>query len=161
MPRPARLIAQLMLYGLFAAVIGILSNAPSHTHFPPDKALIKLSFSHPAKRKGECRRLTRKEIAKLAPNMRRAQDCPRSSGTTGRSSSASGTARANGCRFSWSWISMAHCCIASRCRPPDFGATARRRSIAAFRLPRAGTGWLSGCAIRPARPGTITSARRT
>ncbi len=77
MPRPARLIAQLMLYGLFAAVTGILSNAPSHTHFPPDKALIKLSFSHPAKRKGECRRLTRKEIAKLAPNMRRTRDCPR------------------------------------------------------------------------------------
>jgi hypothetical protein len=77
MPGPGRLISQFMLYGLFAAVIGILSNAPSHTHFQPDMALIKLSFSHPAKRKGECRRLTREEIARLAPNMRRTRDCPR------------------------------------------------------------------------------------
>lgn len=77
MPGPVRLIGQIMLYGLFAAIIGILSNAPSHTHFPPDKALIKLSFSHPAKRKGECRRLTGEEIARLAPNMRQPLDCPR------------------------------------------------------------------------------------
>lgn len=77
MPGPGRLVAQLVLYGLFAAVIGIFSHAPSHTHFPPGQALIKLSFSHPAQRKGACRRLTRAEIQALAPNMRRTRDCPR------------------------------------------------------------------------------------
>ena len=34
-----------------------------------------LTFVHGANRKGECRRLTVEEIAKLAPNMRQAQDC--------------------------------------------------------------------------------------
>ena len=36
-----------------------------------------LTFVHGADRKGECRRLTPEEIAKLPPNMRRVQDCPR------------------------------------------------------------------------------------
>jgi len=36
-----------------------------------------LTFVHGADRKGECRRLTVEEIAKLPANMRRVQDCPR------------------------------------------------------------------------------------
>ena len=39
--------------------------------------MMMLTFVHGADRKGECRRLTPEEIAKLAPNMRRVQDCPR------------------------------------------------------------------------------------
>jgi hypothetical protein len=74
---PHRLIAQIALYGLFAVFIGYFSNAPTWSRFGPDQALIKLSFSHPGKRKGECRWLTPDEIAELAPNMRRTRDCPR------------------------------------------------------------------------------------
>ncbi len=74
---PVRLIAQIALYSLFAAFIGYFSNAPSWSRFGADQALIKLSFSHPGKLKGECKQLTREEIAKLAPNMRRSQTCPR------------------------------------------------------------------------------------
>lgn len=74
---PVRLVAQIALYGLFAVFIGYFANAPTWSRFGPDQALIKLSFSHPGKLKGECRRLTREEIAKLAPNMRRTRDCPR------------------------------------------------------------------------------------
>ena len=36
-----------------------------------------LTFVHGADRRGECRRLSPEEIAKLPPNMRRVQDCPR------------------------------------------------------------------------------------
>jgi len=50
---------------------------PAYLHFDPDKALIKMSFSHPGQRVGDCRQLTPEEIAALAPNMRQALDCPR------------------------------------------------------------------------------------
>ena len=36
-----------------------------------------LTFVHGAERVTECRRLSAQEIAKLPPNMRRVQDCPR------------------------------------------------------------------------------------
>ena len=39
--------------------------------------MMMLTFVHGADRKGECRRLSPEEIAKLPPNMRRVQDCPR------------------------------------------------------------------------------------
>ena len=44
---------------------------------PPALALIKLSFSHAAKRVGVCRSLTQEEIAAQPPNMRHSEDCPR------------------------------------------------------------------------------------
>jgi hypothetical protein len=43
----------------------------------PDQALIKLSFVHGAQRRGDCRRLSPDELAKLAPNMRKSMECPR------------------------------------------------------------------------------------
>lgn len=72
-----RYIGQALVYGLAAVVLGVFSVWPSYTHFPADQALIKVSFVHGAKPKGECRRLSAEEIAALAPNMRRAVDCPR------------------------------------------------------------------------------------
>jgi hypothetical protein len=77
MIRPRRILGQALAYLLFAAPLGVFSAAPSYTYLEPDKALIKLSFSHAAQRKGECRRLSREEIAALPPNMRRTEDCPR------------------------------------------------------------------------------------
>lgn len=72
-----RLIGQVIVYAGFAAVIGYFSHAPAFQHFPADKAVLTLSFSHGAKRKGECHRLTREELLKLAPNMRKPVSCPR------------------------------------------------------------------------------------
>jgi hypothetical protein len=72
-----QLAAQAAAYLLFAALLGYLSVAPAYVHLDPDKALIKLSLSHAAKPKGECRRLSAEEIAALPPNMRRPLDCPR------------------------------------------------------------------------------------
>ena len=68
---------QAMAYALFAVAIGYFATRPAYTHLDPDKALIKLSFSHAGQRKGDCRQLTPEELARLAPNMRRPLDCPR------------------------------------------------------------------------------------
>lgn len=72
-----RYFGQGLLYLFLAVVLGYFSDSPAYTHFPPDLALIKLSFTHGGKPKGECRRLTADEIAALPPNMRRPMDCPR------------------------------------------------------------------------------------
>jgi hypothetical protein len=77
MTRPLPILGQAVAYLLFAAVLGVFSAAPSYTYLGPDLALIKLSFSHAAERKGECRRLSPEEIAALPPNMRRTEECPR------------------------------------------------------------------------------------
>ncbi len=77
MVKPLQIGGQILLYAAFAAAVGYLSNSPAYVHHDPDKALIKLSFSHAGEHKGGCRRLTPEEIAALPPNMRRPMDCPR------------------------------------------------------------------------------------
>lgn len=68
---------QAVIYALFGGLIGYFSSAPPYEYFPADQTLVKLSFAHGAKRKGECRRRTREELLKLAPNMRKPVVCPR------------------------------------------------------------------------------------
>jgi len=68
---------QAVIYTGFAVFLGIFANSPPYARVPDDSALIKLSFAHGAKAKGECRKLSRTEIAELAANMRRAEVCPR------------------------------------------------------------------------------------
>jgi hypothetical protein len=65
-----------LIAGLFAAV-AVFSNWPTYRTIPQDHAVIMLSFVHGSDRRAECRRLTPAEIAKLPPNMRRVEDCPR------------------------------------------------------------------------------------
>lgn len=65
-----------VIAALFAAVAG-LSDHPTYRQIPDGSAVMMLTFVHSADRRGECRRLSPEEIAKLAPNMRRVQDCPR------------------------------------------------------------------------------------
>jgi hypothetical protein len=66
----------LVILALFAAV-AVLSDWPVYRQTPPGTGVLMLSFVHGADRRAECRRLTSEEIAKLPPNMRRVQDCPR------------------------------------------------------------------------------------
>ncbi len=72
-----RLLGQGVLYGAFAAVLGYFATAPAYVRLPPDRALVKLSFSHASSPLGECRRRTPQELAQLPPNMRTPLDCPR------------------------------------------------------------------------------------
>jgi len=68
---------QIVIYALFAGLIVFFSSRPSYNYFPAEQALVKLSFAHGAKQKGECRKRTREELQKLAPNMRKPMLCPR------------------------------------------------------------------------------------
>jgi hypothetical protein len=74
---PLKIVAQIVAYGLFAAVVGYFSVSPAYDYMDEGRALIKLNFSHPGQRRVECRRLSPQEIAQLPPNMRKPLDCPR------------------------------------------------------------------------------------
>ncbi len=74
---PVAWAGQVVLYALFALVIGIFSHWPAYHPLGPDQALIKISFSHTSKPISECRKLTAEELAKLPPNMRAPVVCPR------------------------------------------------------------------------------------
>ena len=75
--RAARLIAQFIVIAALFAGVAALSDWPKYSQIAKDSGVVMLTFVHGADRKGECRRLTPEEIAKLPPNMRRVQDCPR------------------------------------------------------------------------------------
>jgi hypothetical protein len=77
MNRFAKWGAQALLYGAFAATLAIFSHWPRYQHLAPDRALIKLSFTHQAQRLGKCEKLTPAELDKLPPNMRAPTRCPR------------------------------------------------------------------------------------
>ncbi len=77
MPRVTQYIGQFVAYALFALVVGYFATQPAYTHLDPDRALIKLSFSHAGEHLQECRRLTQEELNQLPPNMRRPMDCLR------------------------------------------------------------------------------------
>ncbi len=72
-----RYVGQGAVYAAFAAMIGYLSAYPVYDPFPANRALVKLSLAYAGKPKGECRRRTAEELAKLAPNMRKPFVCPR------------------------------------------------------------------------------------
>jgi len=72
-----RLLFQLALYVPLMALIGYFSSQPRFTVVPGNAALVRLSFVHAAERLRECRERSPEELAKLAPNMRAALDCPR------------------------------------------------------------------------------------
>jgi hypothetical protein len=67
----------MLLYGLFALAIGVFSQWPTYHPLRADQALIKLSVTRVGKPVGECRRRSAEELAKLPPNMRAPEECPR------------------------------------------------------------------------------------
>ena len=77
MKRMLRIGAQMLLYAPLMALIGTLSSFPRFSPIAPDEALVQVSVIHAAQRKQPCRERSAAELAKLAPNMRAAQDCPR------------------------------------------------------------------------------------
>jgi len=76
-PKPSQLIAQVIVYAAFMAGIGYLSASPTYRHADPEQAMISLVISHPTQRIGECHKMTQEELAQVALNMRRAEECPR------------------------------------------------------------------------------------
>jgi hypothetical protein len=72
--RPA---GQFIVVAALFAGVATLSDWPTYGQIPNGTGVVMLTFVHGADRKGECRRLTPEEIAKLPPNMRKVLDCPR------------------------------------------------------------------------------------
>lgn len=74
---PLQFVGQAATFGIFALVISYLSTSPAYIAHPPEKAQLKLSFTHAGKHVEECKKRTREELAKLAANMRAPMDCSR------------------------------------------------------------------------------------
>jgi len=74
---PLRICGQLVVIAALFATVAVFADWPVYRQTPPGTGIVMLSFVHGADRRAECRRLSPEEIAKLPPNMRRAQDCPR------------------------------------------------------------------------------------
>ena len=70
-------IAQVALYVPLMALVGYFSTAPRFSPIAEGEALLRLSFIHSAERRHPCRTRSAEELAKLAKNMRAAEDCPR------------------------------------------------------------------------------------
>src|SRR3974390_359365 len=77
MTRALRLAGQFAIIAALFAAVAWLSDRPIYRQIPERSAVMMLTFVHGADRRGECRRLSPEEIARLPPNMRRVQDCPR------------------------------------------------------------------------------------
>ena len=77
MINPLRLAGQAVVYAGFAVLIGYFASAPAYRYFNGRDAVLSVSFSHGAQRKGDCHKRTREELQKLAPNMRKPVSCPR------------------------------------------------------------------------------------
>jgi hypothetical protein len=72
-----RFVAQLALYVPLMAILAYFSTEPRFSAVAPDEALMRVSFIHATQRREACRERSAEELAKLAPNMRAALDCPR------------------------------------------------------------------------------------
>ena len=72
-----RLAAQLALYLPLMAILAYFSTEPRFSVVAPGEALVRVSLVHATERKEKCRERSPEELAKLAPNMRASQECPR------------------------------------------------------------------------------------
>ena len=77
MTRALRVMGQALVLLAFMVVVGFFSAAPPYRHMQQNQALLRVSFVHGGDRETECRKRTRKEVAEMAANMRKALDCPR------------------------------------------------------------------------------------
>ena len=71
------MVVRFLVLALFFAAIISLSDWPRHRSVPEGFGVVTLSFSHGADRRAACRPATAEELAKMPPNMRRPEICPR------------------------------------------------------------------------------------
>jgi len=72
-----RWLLQACNYTLFMAVVWYFSSAPAVRLIGEDEARLTIAFAHAGQLREPCRRLSQEELNKLAPNMRKIEDCPR------------------------------------------------------------------------------------
>lgn len=77
MPSPKHLMLQIVNYTVFMGLVWYFSFSPSYVRLTPDESMITLALSHAGKPVQECHRKSPEELAKLPPNMRVLEECPR------------------------------------------------------------------------------------
>lgn len=77
MSKTVRLIGPFVVIVLLFAGVSRLANWPVFHQIAENEAVLVLTFVHGADRVGECRELSKEEIAKLPAHKRHPRDCPR------------------------------------------------------------------------------------
>jgi hypothetical protein len=72
-----RVLGRIVFYALCGAGLAYCSAAPSFQQLPQDAALLRLSMQIAGAQLEPCRPLAPSELARLPPNMRHAERCPR------------------------------------------------------------------------------------
>ncbi len=72
-----RYLLQALNYTLFIALVWYFSSAPAVRLIAADEARLTIAFAHAGQLREPCRMLSQEELNKLAPNMRKIDDCPR------------------------------------------------------------------------------------
>lgn len=72
-----RYLLQAINYTVFMALIWYFASSPSIRVLAEDEAMLTIAFGHAGETREPCRKLSYDELAKLAPNMRKLDDCPR------------------------------------------------------------------------------------
>ena len=75
--KPIRYLLQAFNYTLFMALVWYFASSPSITLIGEDEAQLTVAFAHAGQLREPCRQLSQEELNKLAPNMRKLEDCPR------------------------------------------------------------------------------------
>ena len=75
--KPLRYLLQAVNYTIFMALIWYFATAPSIRLLEEDEAMLSMAFAHAGDLREPCRKLSSEELAKLPPNMRKPEDCPR------------------------------------------------------------------------------------
>lgn len=70
-----RFAGQAVVYAAIMAVLGYFATLPAYQHFPPDRAMIKLTFAHGGSHVADCERRSREELMDLPPNLRKQVSC--------------------------------------------------------------------------------------
>ena len=74
---PVRFLLQAINYTVFMAIIWYFSTAPAVRLIGENDSLITIAFAHAGELREPCYKLSQAELMKLAPNMRKPEDCPR------------------------------------------------------------------------------------
>ncbi|UCB54794.1 MAG: hypothetical protein JSW45_12800 [Thiotrichales bacterium] len=75
--RVLRYLLQAINYTVFMALIWYFATSPSVRILADDEAVITMAFAHAGDLREPCRKLSYEELAKLPPNMRKPEECPR------------------------------------------------------------------------------------
>jgi len=75
--KPLRFLLQAINYSVFMGLVWYFASAPAVRLIGEDESKLTIAFAHAGQLREPCRMLSQEELNKLAPNMRKLDDCPR------------------------------------------------------------------------------------